>query len=533
MATQVQSAPLIYSPQIESALIELAAHIRGASAMTARSLGLLLLQGDDEVLNAVAAEPGSADRIRGIVAQAQAAYDRPLSVVIALERQKAAEGIIGQVVRESTSARKSSFTQILGTLAMRPLTGVPIALAILWACYQFVGIFGAGTLVGLLEENLFGEIVNPWLVEQGSRLLGLGAVALGDNAAMVGSFGQQFAAAFFNLFLGENGVITLGITYAVAIILPIVFTFFLFFSVLEDTGYFPRLALMVDRIFKYMGLNGRAVIPIVLGFGCDTMATMVTRIQESQRERLITIFLLSLAIPCSAQIGVILSLLSKAGIEAGIPGGVYWLWVGFMTVAFLVVGFLASKVIPGDAAGFYMEVPPLRWPVLKNILVKTFSRMQWYTLEIIPLFIWASVIIWALDLTGALHYLLIAIRPLSDFIGLPGGADGLGGAKVVLQGFFRRDYGAAGLYDFASQGILTVGQIFTACVVFTLFIPCIAQFMVMKKELGMKRASAMVAVVLIIAFGTGGILNNVLKNFDSFNKQVTIVAEDEGVGGQV
>ncbi|HYE78670.1 MAG TPA: nucleoside recognition domain-containing protein, partial [bacterium] len=363
-------------------------------------------------------------------------------------RQRAAEGILGRVVTQVRD-KPRTFAQVLGTLAMRPLTGVPMALAILWACYQFVGVFGAGTLVGLLEENFFGGVVNPWLVTTGSQLLGLGAVELGNDAAMSGGLGRQIAAALFNLMLGENGIVTLGITYAVAIILPIVFTFFLFFSVLEDTGYFPRLALLVDCIFKFMGLNGRAVIPIVLGFGCDTMATMVTRIQESQRERLITTFLLALAIPCSAQIGVILALLGAAGIQAGVPGGVYWLWVAFMATAFVVIGFLASKVIPGDAAGFYMEVPPLRWPVLKNILVKTFSRMQWYTLEIIPLFVWASVIIWALDLTGILHWLLVGIKPLATFIGLPGGEDGLGGAKVVLQGFFRRDYGAAGLYDFA------------------------------------------------------------------------------------
>ncbi|GFP26308.1 ferrous iron transport protein B, partial [Candidatus Hakubella thermalkaliphila] len=118
----------------------------------------------------------------------------------------------------------------------------------------------------------------------------------------------------------DYGIITLGIRYAVAIILPIVATFFIAFSIIEDTGYLPRLAMLIDRAFKKIGLNGRAVIPIVLGFGCDTMATMVTRTLETKRERIIASILLALAIPCSAQLGVILALL--AGNTKAL-----WIWI--------------------------------------------------------------------------------------------------------------------------------------------------------------------------------------------------------------
>lgn len=525
MATQILTAPCPYPEAIEAALNELVSLQTPVGGMHPRSIALLVLQGDKELLERSTPESARA-RVVKILAKAQEAVKHPLAVEIAMARQSAASGLLEGVLIGGTARGSHTFAATLGNLAMRPLTGLPIALGILWFCYWFVGVFGAGTLVGLLEEDFFGGILNPWLVSTFSGLMGLGAVELGSDAAMTGAIGHNILAALFNLLLGENGVITLGITYAVAIILPIVFTFFLFFSILEDSGYFPRLAMLVDRIFKFMGLNGRAVIPIVLGFGCDTMATMVTRIQESQRERMITTFLLALAIPCSAQIGVILAMLGAAGIQAGVPGILYWCWVGFMAVALLVFGFLASRVLPGNTASFYMEVPPLRFPVIKNILVKTFSRMQWYTVEIIPLFIWASVIIWALDLTGALHYMLIAIKPLATLIGLPGGEDGLRGSMVVLQGFFRRDYGAAGLYDFASEGLLNAAQIFTACVVFTLFIPCIAQFMVMKKELGLKRAALMVAVILIIAFGTGGILNQILPNIPGLDQPVHLMVEE-------
>lgn len=520
--------PCTYPDPVEQALTELAALVPVRPGQSPRTIALLLLQGDHEILAQVTSAAGAdAPKIVAILARAQGALSRPLTTEIALARQQAAEELLQGVLDQGAARSQHTFAQTLGTLAMRPLTGIPIALGILWVCFQFVGVFGAGELVDLLEARLFGEIVNPWLVATGASLLGLGAIEVGADAVATGGIGNAIAAAFLNLVLGENGIITLGITYAVAIILPIVFTFFLFFSILEDTGYFPRLALLVDRIFKFMGLNGRAVIPIVLGFGCDTMATMVTRIQESQRERLITTFLLALAVPCSAQLGVILALLGAAGWAAGVSATLFWSWVGFVAVALLGFGWLASKVMPGEAASFYMEVPPLRLPVLRNILVKTFSRMQWYTLEIIPLFIWASIIIWALALLGLLDFILVGLNPLANFIGLPGGESGTAGAKVILQGFFRRDYGAAGLYEFASTGALTAAQIFTACVVFTLFIPCIAQFMVMKKEFGLKRTFAMLGIILVIAFGTGGIVHQVLKGVPSLSQPVTLSIEEE------
>ena len=190
-----------------------------------------------------------------------------------------------------------------------------------------------------------------------------------------------------DLFVGEYGILTLGLRYAVAIILPIVGTFFLAFSILEDTGYLPRLAMLMDRVFKGIGLNGRAVIPMVLGFGCDTMATMVTRTLETRRERVIATLLLALAIPCSAQLGVILAMLS------GAPGALL-IWGLVITGVFLLVGLLAARLLPGERPTFYMELPPLRLPQLGNVLVKTYTRMEWYLLEVLPFFLLASVVIW-------------------------------------------------------------------------------------------------------------------------------------------
>ena len=344
--------------------------------------------------------------------------------------------------------------------------------------YQFVGVFGAGSIVDFLEASLFETHINPFVTKIFERLIPWEILS--------------------SLFVGEYGIFTLGIRYAIAIILPIVGTFFIAFSILEDTGYFPRLAMLVDRIFKRIGLSGRAVIPMVLGLGCDTMATMVTRILETTRERIIGTLLLALAIPCSAQLGVIIALLSEH------PLGVV-LWVGVVIGELFLIGYLTAKVMPGARPSFYMEVPPLRLPQLSNVLAKTYTRMQWYFLEILPLFIIASGLIWIGQITGLFQVVISGVEPLVRLLGLPDET-----AVAFLFGFFRRDYGAAGLFDLHQDGLLSGVQLVVAAVTLTLFIPCIAQFLVMKKERGLKTTLLMTALIIPLAFGTGFLLNLIL-----------------------
>jgi ferrous iron transport protein B len=333
-------------------------------------------------------------------------------------------------------------------------------------------------MVDFIESTIFGEWINPWITNLVTSIISFQIIQ--------------------DLFVGEYGIITLGLSYAIAIILPIVATFFIVFSIIEDSGYLPRLAMLIDRVFKKIGLNGRAVIPMVLGFGCDTMATVVTRTQETKRERVITTLLLALAIPCSAQLGVIFGILSGSTVALLI-------WMGTIALVFLLIGYLASKVIPGEQTSFYMEVPPLRLPILSNVLTKTYSRLQWYLTEVIPLFIYASILLWLGKLTGLFDLIISGLEPVVEFIGVPGDA-----AVAFLYGFFRRDFGAAGLYDLHSEGILIGIPLVVSAVVLTLFMPCIAQFMVMLKERGVKTALAITLFIFPFAFVVGYILNLVL-----------------------
>ena len=368
----------------------------------------------------------------------------------------------------------------LGRAVRQPLTGIPILLAVLYVTYLVVGVFGAQTLVGLLEQGLFGTYINPWA----------------ERAA------AHIPFAFVRDFLvGNYGLITMGMTYAIAIVLPVVTTFFLVFGFLEDSGYIPRLAIFSDRLFRAMGLNGKAVLPMVLGLGCDTMATMTTRILATPKERLIAILLLALGVPCSAQLATIM----------GILGGIsFWALITLFAVVLaqmVFVGFLAAKLLPGDRSDFIMELPPIRIPRLSNLLTKTGLRVRWYLGEAVPLFLVGTALLFALDRVGGLAVVANVARPVvTGLLGLPSKA-----AEVFVMGFLRRDYGAAGLFLMARSGALTHVQAVVALTVMTLFVPCVANFLMIVKERGLKIGLAILTFVTIIAVGTGAALNAALR----------------------
>jgi ferrous iron transport protein B len=252
-----------------------------------------------------------------------------------------------------------------------------------------------------------------------------------------------------------------------------------------------------------MGLNGKAVLPMVLGLGCDTMATMTTRILETEKDRTIVTLLLALGVPCSAQLGVIL------GMFAGLPALYLFTWVFIIAGVMILIGYLASKVIPGEGSDFILEIPPLRIPLLSNVVIKTLARIEWYLKEAVPLFILGTLILFVLHKTDTLTFLERAATPLIvHFLGLP--------AKVTeafIIGFLRRDYGAAGLFVLSKEGQLNSHQILVSLVTITLFIPCIAQFFMMAKERGLRKALWISAVIIPLAFGVGGMVNFLLKFF--------------------
>lgn len=405
-----------------------------------------------------------------------------LSALFARERSLAADTLTKTIISRSANS-SPLLSQKIGQYVVHPFWGFPILLAVLYAVYQFVGVFGATTLEGLLEENLFGEILNPAFTTFFENLNG-----------------KTLNIAWLNdLVVGEYGLWTMGMTYALALILPIVTTFFIAFGILEDSGYLPRLSVIANRIFAMIGLNGRAVLPMILGLGCVTMATLTTRILSSPRERLIAIFLLALAIPCSAQLGVVLGMLGSYSLKAVI------IWTLCMVGVLLLTGFLASKLVKGRRIPLVTELPPMRLPVMANVFKKTGGRLKWYLIEVIPLFLLGTLLMFVLDKLGVLPAIIEFGEPLvTGFLGLPKEA-----SAAFVMGFLRRDFGATGLFTMAEN--LTEIQAIVGMVTLTLFIPCFASFVMIIKEKGVKISLLMLLMIIPFAFLVGGVLNQILR----------------------
>lgn len=473
---------LHYDTGIELMLAALAARIESAAAhprLAARGLAVLYLGRDPEATQWLEHQAGDMrDALAALRAEAEAQGGGKLAETLARERSEAAGVLAARCMQRSPRATPL-LAQRIGQWVVHPLWSLPILLAALYAVYQFVGVFGATVLVGLLEKDLFEGVLNP-------------AVTHWVEAAAP----WPWLAA---LFVGDYGLWTMGMTYALALILPIVSTFFLAFGVLEDSGYLPRLSVVSNRVFALIGLNGRAVLPMVLGLGCVTMATLTTRILHSPRERLITTFLLALAIPCSAQLGVVLGLLGGIGFSAVLT------WSGAIVGVLLLTGWLAARLIPGRRIPLVTELPPMRLPIAGNVLKKTGGRLKWYLIEVIPLFLLGAFLMFLLDQAGILPAIVSAGEPLvSGWLGLPKEA-----SAAFVMGFLRRDFGATGL--FAMADVLSPVQAVVGMVTITLFVPCIASLLMIVREQGLRIAAAVLAIVIPFAFLVGGLLRLALN----------------------
>ncbi|MBN1885703.1 MAG: ferrous iron transporter B [Candidatus Krumholzibacteriota bacterium] len=514
-----------YTPDVRSAI---AACDEAAGEANRHGIfgALTALSGEFDLLEKAGAPPGTLEAVSSLVRERGARRPNPFSYGIASARKETAERLLSRSLRrgaaKSETARWRAFApaalvtgaaillylvfgrEALGTVGLHPtllllaavvwgmgaagadrmnrftlhpVTGTFFLLFVLWLVYRFVGVFAAGAIVDLLETRLFGDLVIPAV----SRVAPTGWIHA--------------------LLVGDYGLVSMGLNYSISIVLPIVVVFFLVFGLLEDSGYFPRLTVLTNNIFRAVGVNGKATLPMVLGFGCVTMAVLATRILETRRERIIAVTLLALAVPCSAQLGVILALMSTVSAAA------VAVIAGIITAEFFLVGALLSRILKGGTTDFILELPPLRTPRAGNILIKTGARVKWFLREALPFFLLATFILFLLDTTGALRILFRAAEPVTGtLLGLPSETAG-----VFILGFFRRDYGAAGLYKLWESGAIAGNQIVVALVVMSLFLPCLATLIVMIKELGLRWALSILGFVLAVSLLTGGALNLVLS----------------------
>lgn len=441
-------------------------------------------------------------------------------------RRARANEVVAQTVNQET--RKQSFSVKLGRVLLHPIYGSIIACAVCYFLfYQVLGVFIAGNLVDLTEKKGMRVYWEP-LVRRTCATILPADITIGDSkfvfpngtlsdASQNQKFEQALAATKpdevkYNFWprlgikefigtsiAGEYGVLTLTVTYLLGLLMPLVLGFYLGLSLLEDSGYLPRLAVLVDRVMMKMGLNGRAIIPLILGLGCVTMATITTRLLTSKREKLIATALLGVAIPCSAQLGVVSGTLARSG------GMVAWAIYGVVVATILgVTGLLLNMVLPGQSGSLVIDLPPMRMPRMDNVLKKTWSKSWNFLMESIPMFALAGFVVTIAQVTGVLDFFIACLRPVTvNWLNLPSDPRV---ATTFILGIVRRDFAAFGLTDVA----MTTAQAVVAMVVITLFVPCIATVGVMIKERGLKVAMVIWLGSWLAAFAIGGALAHVL-----------------------
>jgi len=401
------------------------------------------------------------------------------------ERRHIVNELVEKVVIHTE--KKQSISDAIDEMLLNPFIGFVIAMGFLYLLFQVLGVFVSGKVVDFLF-TILDEKYSPWITKIVKDII---------------------PNIFVNqLLVGEFGVLTMTVKIVIGVLLPLITAFYLFMAFLEDSGYLPRLAVITDNILNKIGLNGRAVIPLLLGFGCGAMGTITTRILGSKKERTIATAILGVTIPCAAQQGIIIALLAAIG------GFKIWaIYLGLIFIIMVLVGTVLDKLIHGKATDLIIDLPPLRMPMLFNTFHKTLFRVINFFTEALPLFAGTSVLITILNKFGFLIWLQKALSPIVvNILHLPAEF-----SDIFVMGLIRRDFASIGLLGMAGlenhTRILSDMQIIVASVVVTLFVPCLATLIVIYKERGYKEATILWVGTFIISIAVGAFLTNTLPLF--------------------
>ncbi len=397
------------------------------------------------------------------------------------ERWATIGSIIDQV--QQVTHRHHTWRERLADASVKPLTGGIIALAVLAGAFLVVRFIGE-SLIGYVLDPLFNTLWAPvifWLSDL------LGGAGFFHNILIGRLIGGEVN------FVESFGLLTTGLYVPFAMVLPYIISFYLVLGLLEDIGYLPRLAVLMDTIMHRLGLHGYAVIPTLLGFGCNVPAILATRILESKRERFIAATLISIAIPCAALQAMIFGLVGARGIQyvAIVYGTLFVVWI--------ILGFILNRAVRGFSPELLIEIPPYRLPPWQTVLQKLWMRTSGFLKEAVPIILGAVLVINILYVLGIFDAIANFAAPVvTGLLGLPKEA-----VIALVIGFLRKDVALGMLAPLA----LTSGQLVVGSVVLAMFFPCIATFVILIRELGVVNMLKSAGIMISVALITGGILN--------------------------
>ena len=391
---------------------------------------------------------------------------------------------IGEIAEKSQKVlhRHPSLFDRLEDISLKPLTGIPIALLLLYLSFSLVIEMG---------ETLQLKVTNPFFIAYSNIITDLVHRYIGSELLreiLVGSSPE---------LLKSFGILTTGLYIPLGIVLPFLIPFYLLLGILEDIGYLPRLSVILDAFMHRIGLHGAAILPCVLGMGCSVPAVLSVRILESAKQRYLAATLMTMAIPCASQSAMIFGILA--------PYGLRYIFIVYATLflSFVVTGYLLHRFIGGESPEIFLEIPPYRMPNLKALFKKTFIRIREFLKEAVPYIGLGMIIMNFFYLTGLMHLIGEELKPVvSGLLGLPSDA-----ATALIIGFLRKD---VGIGMFAPLDMSAV-QYVIAAVVLAMYMPCVATFMVMLKELGVSGTAKSIALRLVAALIIGTGLNYILS----------------------
>lgn len=396
-----------------------------------------------------------------------------------------AVGLIVSEVQHLTH-RHHTFREMMEDLSIRPFTGLLIGAGVIYSVFKIVRFIGEG-LIQYVFDPFFNHVYGPLLMKV-SAFLHPGSVI---HHILIG----ELAGGKID-FKNSIGVLTTAPYVEFDMVLPYIIAFYLVLGLIEDIGYLPRFALLLDGLMHKVGLHGFAIIPILLGFGCNVPGIMATRVLESKRERFIASTLISIAVPCAALQAMLIKLLGDWG------GGPLAIVYGTLFLAWAIIGFILNKVMKGYSPELLLEIPPYRFPPLNVVVIKLWIRVKEFIIDAFP-FVIAGVL--AVNLLYYFEVIRLASRlfepVMKTILGLPDEA-----IFPLLIGFLRKDI-AAGLLIPLN---LSLKQMIIACVVLSMSFPCIATFIIFLKEMGWKYLLAATGIMILATLLAGGFLNLIL-----------------------
>jgi len=396
--------------------------------------------------------------------------------------------VLGGIVEEvqTVTHRHHTFLERLADLSLKPETGIPLAIVAGLVAFALIRVIGEG-FIGLVFDPLFDKLWLP-VVSGLSAILQPGTFW---HELLIGHLIEEQIH-----WVESMGLLTTGLYVPLAMVLPYIFAFYLVLGLVEDIGYLPRLGVLVDTIMHRLGMHGLSIIPMLLGLGCNVPGVLATRILETRRQRFRAAILMSICVPCMAQLAVIVALLGPYGVRGLAPIFI------MLAVLWVVLSLGFKYLLPGETPEMFTEIPPYRMPYLPAVAQKLWMRVCQFIREAVPFVLLGVGLVNILYLLNIIQLLGRWLEPvLTTVLGLPPEAVG-----ALLIGFLRKDV-AVGML--APLG-LSMKQLIIACVMLTIYFPCVATFAVLLREFGLRRMAKAALLMTVVALGVGGLLNLIL-----------------------